>query len=270
MTNNYVIRGGSEGRARLSILSHALGRTTDDLLRWAGAREGISCLDVGCGGGDVTREMARLAGPEGRAVGIDIDTAKIELARRDAETEGVGNIEFLVSDVDDLNAHGEFDLVYARFLLTHLSDPGGILRHMVDAAAPGGAIVVEDIDHSAIFSYPESPAITRYVELYNSVVRGRGGDPEIGPRLPELFREAGLSDVRINVVQPVFMESEPKRMHAITLVNIADAVVAAGLASREEIDATAAEIEEFCRDPHTIVALPRVFQVWAFKEGGAA
>lgn len=115
MNNTYAIRGGEHGRARMNILSRALRPSTLHLLNAAGIADGMSCLDIGCGGGDVTMEMARLVGPAGRAVGIDIDPAKPEMARQDAEREGTAHAEFRHSDAGDLNMKEEFDVVYARF-----------------------------------------------------------------------------------------------------------------------------------------------------------
>jgi hypothetical protein len=65
------------------------------------------------------------------------------------------------------------------------------------------------------------------------------------------------------VVQPTFLRGEGKFIHQVTLAAIADAVIAERLASRAEIDALIVELDEFVRDPRTVVALPRVFQAWA-------
>jgi 2-polyprenyl-3-methyl-5-hydroxy-6-metoxy-1,4-benzoquinol methylase len=116
---SYVIRGGEEGRARLRIISHALWPTTLNLLNSAGIKRGMACLDVGCGGGDVTFEMARLVGSSGMATGIDMDSTKIQLAQQEAEHEAITNIKFLGLDIDHLDYEAEYDLVYARFVLTH-------------------------------------------------------------------------------------------------------------------------------------------------------
>ncbi|HEX4439644.1 MAG TPA: hypothetical protein VH854_06210 [Thermoanaerobaculia bacterium] len=63
-STKYVIRGGSEGRERLRLLASVMGPTTGALLAEIGVPSGAICLDLGCGG-DVTRELARLAGPAG-------------------------------------------------------------------------------------------------------------------------------------------------------------------------------------------------------------
>ena len=74
----YVIRGGAAGRARLGVIARTLRSSTLALLKRAGLVKGMMCLDLGCGGGDVTLEMARLAGPHGRALGIDVDEVKLD------------------------------------------------------------------------------------------------------------------------------------------------------------------------------------------------
>ena len=95
----YVIRGGVEGRERLRLLATVFGASTRALLDEVGVPDGARCLDIGCGGGDVTFELARMAGSTGRAVGVDRDATKIELARREAEQRGLANIVFEVGDV---------------------------------------------------------------------------------------------------------------------------------------------------------------------------
>ena len=70
------------------MISQALASSTAALLDAAGVREGMRCLDLGCGGGDVTLALARLVGPSGVVVGIDMDAVKIELAQQDRARPG--------------------------------------------------------------------------------------------------------------------------------------------------------------------------------------
>jgi ubiquinone/menaquinone biosynthesis C-methylase UbiE len=267
---SYVIRGGAAGKARLHVLAEALAPTTRALLDAAGLGESMACLDIGCGGGDVALELARRVGPHGRVVGMDMDEVKLALARQDAEAAGLSNIEFQACDATTLDVEGVYDLVYARFLLTHLRDPEQMARRMVRAAKPGGVVVIEDLDHSAAFCHPRCPALERHVAFYNYVARQRGADPVIGPRLPALLREAGAGDPQLRVIQPVFMQGAAKRIHQITLENIAEAITATGLATAAELSAMAAELEAFTQDPHTIIGFPRIFQVWGRRGPDAA
>ena len=263
VSTSYVIRGGEQGRARMRIIARAMWPTTEGLLVAAGLTPGMRCLDVGCGAGDVSLALARLVGAGGRITGIDQDDIKLQFAREDAERDRLDNVEFSTSNVEQLEDDAEYDLVYARFLLTHLRDPAGVLRRMARAAKPGGVIVVEDIDHAGVFSHPPSPALEQFVSLYNRVVRSRGADPEIGPRLPALFREAGLAEPHLSHIQLVYLDGEAKQIHRITLENIAPALTAGALVTDTELEALARALDDFVARPDTIVSTPRIFQVWA-------
>ena len=97
-------------------------------------------------------------------------------------------------DADDLDYGEGFDLVYARLLLTHLNDPLDTLQRVVKAAKPSGVIVIEDMDHSAIFCHSACTALEQYIALYDQLACMKGAYREIGPKLPALFRQAGLEN----------------------------------------------------------------------------
>src|SRR5262245_46109692 len=261
-TDRYVIRGGAEGRERLRLLSEVVGASTRALLADVGIPPGSLCLDVGCGGGDVTLEIARTVGPTGRVIGVDLDETQLEIARRECAEQGATNVAFEARDVAAWEPERLFDMVYARFLLTHLSDPGALLSALHRHVRPGGAIVVEDIDYRGHFAEPACPALDRKVDWYTRTVHNRGADPNIGPRLPGLLRDAGFVDVCLKLHHPVALEGGMKLLACVTLETIAEAVLGDGLATQEELDQTIAELWAFARDPHTVLGGPRVFQAW--------
>jgi SAM-dependent methyltransferase len=260
--SHYVIRGGLKGRERLRVLARVMGPATGALLEPL-VRRDARCLDVGCGGGDVTAELARLAAG-GVAVGVDVDDTKLALARGEALAAGLGNVEFRTEDALAPPTNAErFDIVYSRFLLSHLPDAARAVASMAARLAPGGVLVVEDIDASAQFCHPECHAFERFVTLYGDVVRARGADPDIGPKLPGLLQSAGLRDVGMRVVQPAAMKGEVKLLSPITFEAIADAVVAEGLDSRDELDRLIDQLWDFAGADDTVVSMPRVVQTWA-------
>ncbi len=261
-TLRYTIRGGVEGRERLRLLSAVMGPSTLALLSDVGVPRGGSCLDIGCGGGDVTFELARTAGPLGRVVGVDLDETQVEMARREAEQQGLSNIAFEVHDVSEWEPGELFDVVYARFLLSHLADPGSVVAAIRPHIRPAGVFVVEDIDFRGHFAEPHCPALSRYVELYTTSVRHRGGNPNIGPRLPGLLRDNGFNDVKMKLVHPVALEGGIKLLSCVTLEYIAEAVLQDGLTTEEELSETIKELHSFARSPFTVFGGPRIFQVW--------
>jgi SAM-dependent methyltransferase len=259
----YIIRGGMEGRDRLRIISRVMQPETLGLLQRAGIRPGIACLEVACGSGDIAFDIARMVGAQGTVVATEIDCEKLEAARREALANELTNLEFRLADAAEDEIEGSFDLIHARLILTHLRNPSRALARMRQALRPGGTIAVEDIDFRGHFSYPDSPALWRYVELYTQTAQCRGCDANIGARLPALLMEAGFEEVQMKVVQPAGISGEVKLLAALTMECIADAVVAEGLACREEIDRLVADLYEFARTPGTVGSAPRIVQAWA-------
>jgi ubiquinone/menaquinone biosynthesis C-methylase UbiE len=228
----------------------------------------MRCLDAGCGGGDVSFDLARLAGPSGRVVGMDIDEVKLEMARNEAAAQQIANIEFRLANIAESESQAEFDLAHARFLLSHLPNPTGALAKIGQGLRPGGILVVADTDFRGYLCDPDCPALWRYVELYTQTVKRRGGDANIGPRLPRLLTENGFEKVQMNVVQPAGTQGEVKLLSPLTMENIADAVLAEGLASRAEIDQIVAELYAFASTPGTVGCAARVVEVWGCWPGG--
>ncbi len=259
----YVIRGGAAGRERLRILAAVMGPQTRALLDEVGIPAGATCLDIGCGGGDVSLELARRTGPAGRVIGVDLDEAKLAIARSEAAEQGVINVVFEARDVTQWEPDTLFDVVYMRFLLTHLSDPAALVAAVRRHTRPGGVVIVEDVDFRGHFAEPDCPALTRFVELYGLSVRRRGADPNIGPRLPGLLRGAGFDEVHLKLAQQVAMVGGIKLLTCITQANIADAVLKDGLVTETELRKTIDELNAFARDPHTVLGGPRVFQAWS-------
>jgi hypothetical protein len=101
------------------------------------------------------------------------------------------------------------------------------------------------------------------------VIDRKGGDANAGAQLYALCLEVGLADVWVQVVQPAHTGGcAEKGLSLSTLVNIADVVLADGLATREELDDAIASLTELTDDPRSVVGLPRIFQVWGRKPAG--
>jgi SAM-dependent methyltransferase len=262
MPHGYALRGGQEGKKRLDLLARVMLPTTVQLLDRAGLARGMKCLDAGCGGGHVALLMATMVGPKGRVIGTDRDGEILALAKKDAEAANVGNIEFQQVDACAFSWQAKFDLTYARFLLSHLTEPGRCLAAMVKACQPGGTVVIEDTDFSGSFCYPSCAAYERYSELYQKIVQRRGGNSNIGPRLPAMLRKVGVQGIKLNVVQPAHIDGEGKLMAPITMSRVSDALIADGLATRDEVQQILTGLNQAAADGETVMSLPRIFQVW--------
>jgi len=264
----YVIRGGEWGYRRLQVLARSWQPTTSDLFDRVGVALGMHCLDLGCGGGEVTFELARRVGPDGSVVGIDMDEVKLELARNAAVDRGVSNVEFRAMDVYAWTEPGRYDLVYCRFLLQHLSRPVDVLRAMWQAVAAGGAIAVEDADFDGSFCDPPNDGFAFWVDAYQRVLHRRGGDPHLGRKLHRLLPAAGIPSPAVTLAQRADSTGDVKTLPYSTIEATAEAIVQEGIATAEEVEAALTSLADFAEDRASLCGSPRVFQAWSRRPLG--
>jgi len=264
--SKYIFAGGKEGKSRLDLQSAAHRPFTLDLFSTLGVRPGWRCLDVGSGGGQVTTDLARIVAPSGVAVGIDLDDVIVDLARKEAAAQGVGNVDFRAGAAEELD-EGGFDLAYTRLLLDVVSDPHAVLSKMVSAVIQNGVVIAEEPEMMSCFCYPPNDAFRHWIEWFRETMRRRGGDPDIGPRLPLLFRSAGLDDIGLRIVHLAWLEGQEKWLHWMAMGEVRDAVIGEGVATPSEYDDAREEIRTLAEDRSTIVAGARIFQVWGYQRG---
>jgi SAM-dependent methyltransferase len=263
MVERYIIRGGVAGADRLRVLARQWAPSTSALLDRVGVPVGARCLDLGCGAGDVTLELAHRVGTRGHVTAVDMDAVKLEVTRDRADAGGFANIDAVVSDVYAYRPSESFDLVYCRNLLQHLSRPVQLLRNMWRAVRVGGALVVEDADFEGSFCYPPNDGFEFWLTRYQRVLRSYGGDPLSGRKLPARFADAGIPPPQIAVVQRVDLTGEAKTMPMLTVDATAAAMSEAGIATAEEIEAALDQLRVFAADDSTLHGSPRLFQAWS-------
>lgn len=171
----YIIRGGTPGRSRLEILHQALAPGTQAFFSRCGLAPGHQGLDLGCGGGAVTLDLARIVGPQGSVTGIDKDADNISFAQRKAAALGLSQVSYQQADVREWERKpDQYDFAYARFLLTHLSDPAALIQRIQRTLKPGGRILLEDIDFTGHFCYPACKAFRldeTIIHKFETIVR---------------------------------------------------------------------------------------------------
>ena len=159
-------------------------------------RPGLDILDVGCGPGTITADLAALVSP-GTVTAVDSSQSVLTQAERAAAKAGADNIRFSVADVHALDfPDASFDVVHAHQVLQHVGDPVQALREMRRVCRPGGVVAARDGDYGAFTWFPETPALDDWKDLYRRVARANGGEPDAGRRLLSWARRAGFTDVR--------------------------------------------------------------------------
>ncbi|MEA2388960.1 MAG: hypothetical protein QOG41_1733 [Thermoleophilaceae bacterium] len=124
------------------IVTAGLGAHGDEALRLLAPQPGQRVLDIGCGFGDTTQQIAELVGPEGEAVGVDAAERFIETARAEAAEAGVANARFAVADVQTTRFEDRFDLAFSRMGTMFFASPVAALRNVREALVPGGRLAM--------------------------------------------------------------------------------------------------------------------------------
>lgn len=158
---------------------------------------GQRLLDVGCGPGTITIDLAARVSP-GEVVGVDRSERVVEIARDAAREAGAPAVTFEVGDVYALPyPDASFDVVHAHQLLQHLTDPVAALRELRRVARPGGLVAVRDADYAAMTWYPPSAGLDEWLALYHEVTEANGAQADAGRRLLAWVRDAGFDPAGI-------------------------------------------------------------------------
>jgi SAM-dependent methyltransferase len=158
-------------------------------------RAGMSLLDVGCGPGTLTADLAARVAP-GEVLAVDVSAEVVAEAEAHARKVGATNVSFTVGDFRSAGlAAGSFDVVHAHQVLQHLRDPVGALTEMRRLVRPGGVVAARDGDYSAMVWSPPDSLLDRWRELYLAVTRRNGAEADAGRRLLRWAREAGFQEI---------------------------------------------------------------------------
>lgn len=224
-----------------SVLRSHRSRTVENSAAYLIERlvPGTDVLDVGCGPGTITVDIAGRVAP-GQVVGIDAAAEVVDAAR--AEAAGVTNVELRVDDVFALQVDdASFDVVHAHQVLQHLTDPVAALREMRRACRPGGVVAARDSIYRAMTWFPLDPRLDRWLDIYCQVAEGNDAEPDAGSRLLSWAQEVGFSDVRASASVWCYATPEERSWWGglwadrISTTRLADQAVERGLATRDEL-----------------------------------
>jgi ubiquinone/menaquinone biosynthesis C-methylase UbiE len=174
-------------------------------------RPGLDVLDVGCGPGTITLDLAERVAP-GSVIGLDRDAGVLEKAEQSRAQRQVDNASFRTGDVYALEfPDASFDVVHAHQVLQHLTDPVAALREMRRVLRPAGLLAVRDSDYGAKFWAPADPMLDRWMALYHAVTRANGAEADAGRYLPGWVRAAGFNDIEVSSSTWTFAVPETTR-----------------------------------------------------------
>jgi ubiquinone/menaquinone biosynthesis C-methylase UbiE len=264
--------GSSHGEStRLQRQAEELAADSAALLDRVGLRPGQSAIDLGCGPRGVLELLAARVSPGGRVVGVDADPVHVAMAAEFAAGRGLSGVEVMTADARRTGLpSGSFDLVHARTLLINVPGPAEVVAEMTRLARPGGWVAAMEPDSEYTMCYPPDPAFTRICEIFPVVFGRNGADHTVGRRIPQLFRQAGLTDAGVEARVQMYPHGHSRRVNRLDLVrSMRPQIVEMGLASEAELEELDAVARAHLDDPGTVAVFGLLFLAWGRKPAGS-
>jgi 2-polyprenyl-3-methyl-5-hydroxy-6-metoxy-1,4-benzoquinol methylase len=262
--DRYILTGsGRSDHDRLRMISEIHDGRTRELLRCAGFLPGHRFVEFGCGLGYVSRWAASQGA---HATGIDLNPEQVAVASDLAREAGLQTAQFRLGNVYEPGLEPDsVDLSYSRWLMVHLNKPVEAMRAIYTALKPGGVMVCEEADVSAVYAEPASAAYVELREIFLEGGRQRGVDYSHGRRAHTWAKEAGFELVHVDAYHPHYLTGEHKGFWSWTLHTAGLGLVNEGSLSAARLEELVAGMREADASPDTVVAHCRMHQLIARK-----
>lgn len=226
--STYIL--GAEERRRLELLERCLDPLTTRSLGAIGVKPGWRCLELGGGGGSVTRMLCDRVGPAGRVAAVDLDT-------RFLDEIDAANLDVVCQNVVTDGIPGDaYDLAHARLLLMHLPTREKFVGEMAATLRPGGWLLIEDFDTCALPELAEdifADVLSKAIEAFHVA----GASATFGRHMPALFDAAGLEEVEADCELMTFRGgSTHAEMFIASIAQLRPALLAVG-AAEDQLEA---------------------------------
>jgi trans-aconitate methyltransferase len=263
----YALGSNPAESARLRRQSEELRPQTAELLDRICLEAGQSAIDLGCGPSGILDLLSAAVSPGGRVIGLDADPVHTAMASQYVGELGLSNVEVLTADARHTGLPSDsFDLVHARTLLVTIPEPVEVLGEMVRLAKPGGRVASQEPDVGYALCYPALPAWDRMREIFRASFSRSGADLDIGRRLTELYRQAGLADIEVAVHAPAYPAGHSRRTVIPDLVrSLRPMILELGLSDERELAELDRAVREHLADPRTLVAPHLLIVAWGRK-----
>ncbi|MGD2110489.1 MAG: methyltransferase domain-containing protein [Phycisphaerae bacterium] len=265
---DYLLGTDDDELERLGFQHRVWAQETSALWNRAGFKPGQTILDLGCGPGYATLDLARLVGATGRIIGVDASARYLQHLETKRKSDGLNHVETHRCDVHELDLPAEsFDGAYARWLFCFVKDPARVVSAVASALRPGGVFAVTDyFNYKAFTLAPRNAAVDRVVEAVQESWRAHDGDLDIMLKLPNVMAACGM---RVTHVTPIVRAVKPgsAAWHWVRTFfdNYLPSMVRGGFITEAEREAFDSAWEKGAQDATTRLFTPPMLDVVAYK-----
>ncbi len=247
-----------------SVLASHRARTAENSAGYLlpSLRPGQRLLDVGCGPGTITADLAAHLAP-GEVVAIEREQTVVDEAAAVARERGLGNMTVEIGDVYHLAYDdGAFDVTHAHQVLQHLSDPVAALIEMRRVTRPGGIVAARDADYGGMTWYPGDPRLDRWIEIYSAVARSNDAEPDAARHLVAWANRAGFSSFTVSASAWCFADDATRSWWGTTWAErmtasaVARQAEATGIATAADLAAVADGFRDWASHPDAYFLVP--------------
>ena len=213
--------------------------------------EGHFVADYGCGPGALSVELARRVGKSGKIFSLDINQDFLDRTEILAEREDLADrVDTLLMEDDTIPlANGTVDRVICKNVLEYVPDPVITIREFHRLLKPGGIAHVSDSDWGAVVMEPLGERFTRIMSAAGIAFQ----TPLIGRKLYGIFREAGFTDIRVQVLASVDTVGGMRPM----LRNMASYAKVSGQVDDAELEAFLNDVDRAVEEQTYLAILPQ-------------
>lgn len=266
--DEYVLRplDGNE-ISRLGHQHEVWRADTDRVVEAAGFGAGDRLLDLGCGPGFLTRDLAERVGSRGSVLAVDSSEGFIAHLREQAREDGLDHVQAEVADARSLELPAaSLDGAICRWLLMFVSEPERVIDSVSRALEPGGALAVMEYTLFRSTSlWPDGRCFGQLYEKVHELIAASGGDADIGARVPSLAVDAGLEIEKLIPLWRVGGPGSPEWAWLEGTHPNHPNLVDAGLVTTDELDDYYREWEASSRNPAAVFTAPPVLATIARK-----
>jgi SAM-dependent methyltransferase len=209
--NDYILGTHDEEIERLGLQHRVWRPFVADAWRRAGFAAGQTLLDVGCGPGYASLDLAEVVGPDGRVIAFDRSRRFLAALEQVARSRGVGTIETREVDLDQAPlSDAPADGAWCRWVYAFVRDPRRLLGRVLGALKPGGALVIHEYcDYASWRMAPRSPELEEFVRVVMESWRASGGEPDIALELPAWIESLGGDVVSLRPIMHAVGPADP-------------------------------------------------------------